>query len=312
VNDISLITRKLRKALRTAVGRNRADALLLGGLDSSILAVFAPLKAFTVKLESYGEDDNYAQVVAQSLGMPHEVLVVSIDETFEIIPEVISILRTYDLHLPNHVAALAALKLAKEKGLKTLMTGDGGDELFAGYSYMLKMDDLDVYIRQLAKRMHFVAGELAHYLGMELSQPYLDQDFVKLALDIKPELKVVTEKGVTWGKWILRKAFENALPSDIIWQHKRPFERGSGFSELREMIKSRIPDAEFERKRKRYPVKFYNKEHLFYYEIYNRIFGEIPPPRLGEKACQGCGGGLPIGATYCRRCGWTQDKEVKW
>ena len=312
MGDIEVIANKIRMTLNGAVCRHPADGLLLsGGIDSSILALFVPqIKALTLRLESFGDDVEYARIMAQHLGMKHEVGVVSAEKALETIPEVIGALKTYDPHIPNHVAALAALRLAKKKGIRTLMTGDGADELFAGYSYMFEKRDLGVYIRELVKRMHFSSKDLAQYVGMELSRPYLDQEFLELALEIEPELKVVTEDGITWGKWILRKTFEGDLPQEVAWQEKRPFELGSGFSKLREIIDSRISDDEFEEKLRRYPLKFYSKEHLFYYEIYDRIVGQIPPPQSGEKACQGCGGGMPISATHCKICGWVQDREI--
>lgn len=311
MDDIEGIANEIRMILKGAVYRHPADGLLLsGGIDSSILALFVPqVKALTLRLESFGDDVEYAQMMAQHLGMEHEVEVISVEEAFETIPEVIGALKTYDPHMPNHVAALAALRLAKEKGIKTIMTGDGGDELFAGYSYMLEKEDLGGYIRELAKRMHFSSRDLVQYVGLELSQPYLDQEFLELALEIEPALKVVTEGGKTWGKWILRKAFEDDLPQEVAWQEKRPFELGSGFSMLREFIDAKVSDDEFEEKVRSYPLKFYSKEHLFYYEIYDRIVGQIPPPQSGEKACQGCGGGMPISATHCKICGWVQDRK---
>ena len=313
MDDTERLVAKLRTTLERAVQRHPADGLLFsGGVDSAILALFVPqIRALTVQLESYGDDVDYARTMAQHLGMDHQVEVVSVEEALETIPEVIGVLKSYDPHMPNHVAGLIALKLAKSKGIQTIMTGDAGDELFAGYSFMWRKQDLGGYIRDMVQRMHFTSGDLAQHVGIGLSQPYTDQAFVDLALEIDPELKVVTENGKTWGKWILRKAFEDDLPDVVAWQEKRPFELGSGFSMLRELIDARISDEEYQEKVKRYhPVRFYNKEHLFYYEIYDQVVGQIPPPQPGEKACQGCGSGLPVADSYCRTCGWVQDREL--
>ena len=312
MSDIERLGDKIRATLERAVQRHPADGLLFsGGVDSAILALFVPqVKMLTVRLESYGDDVDYARAMAQHLGIDFQVKVVSVEEAIGAIPEAIGVLKSYTPLMPNHVAALIALKLAKSKGIQTVMTGDAGDELFAGYSFMWNKEDLGDYIRDMVGRMHFTSGDLAQYVDIGLSQPYVDQEFVDLALEIDPELKVVTENGKTWGKWILRKAFEGDLPHKVAWQEKRPFELGSGFSMLRELIDARISDEEYGEKVRSYPVRFYNKEHLYYYEIYNRVVGQIPPPQSGEKACQGCGGGLPVADSYCRTCGWVQDREL--
>ena len=300
------IEARLRKELKGAVRRNRAEGILLsGGLDSSILALLSPnIKAFTVFFESYGDDRNYVGEVVKHLGLEHHQKEISMSKAMEGIPDVIRILRTFDPAVPNDLAIYFAMKLSKEKGVKSLMTGDGGDELFAGYSFMFKLD-LNEYIPRIAKTMHFSSQDIGDAVGLAVKQPYMDEKFVKFALSVEPDLKVMKKGWRTFGKWILRKAYEDSLPKEIIWQGKRPIEKGSGFDRLREVIESKISDGEFKKKSNAYPVKFINKEHLYYYEIYRKVVGDIPKPVKGEVSCPGCGAGILKGAFYCRICGWT-------
>ncbi len=118
-----------------------------------------------------------------------------------------------------------------------------------------------------------------------------------------PQGERIKVRGKLWGKWILRKAFEDVLPKEIIWQDKRPLEYGSGMTKLREIISSKISDDEFEEKKKLYPINFLNKEHLYYYEIYRNAIGEIRKPKEKEKECPYCGGGMGISSFHCKTCG---------
>ncbi len=295
---------KLREELMKATERNLADGLFLsGGLDTAILASLVPgRKAFTIRLESYGNDSKYAEVVAKQFNMEHYQIVVNIDQALSAIPEVIRILHTFDPAIPNDLAIYFALKFAKDRGAESIMTGDGADELFAGYSYMFNLN-LNDYISRIAGKMHFSSNELGRYFGIEMKQPYLDKEFIRFSLEIPRDLKVKAENGKVWGKWILRKTFEDDLPYEIIWQDKRPIEYGSGFTKLRETIESKISDEEFKKKERSYPVRFINKEHLFYFEVYMNIVGDIPAPGEGEKQCPGCGAGIDQNALHCRICG---------
>lgn len=298
------ITLELRKKLTESVRMNGAGGLLFsGGLDSSILAALNPgLKGITINLKSYGEDAGYASHAAKVLNLEHYHRSVDIDEAIEAIPEVIKALKTFDPAIPNDLAVYFGLKLAKERGLDEVMTGDGSDELFAGYGFMEDMDDLDGYIKRISSSMRFSSNELGEFFNIKIRQPYMDSEIMELALDIPAELKIRQKNGKIWGKWVLRKAFEDTLPKEIIWQDKRPLEYGSGMTELRGIISSRIRDEEF--RENPYPVKFLNKEHFYYYKIYRNVIGEIPEPGKREKECPGCGAGMRSTAFHCKVCGY--------
>ena len=303
-NKINFLSVQTRNELEGAVQRNPAQGILLsGGIDSSLLAVICPgITAFTVYLGSFGSDRKYAAKVISRLGLKHSQKIISIKDALGKIPEVIKILRSFDPAMPNDLAAYFGLKFAKEKGAKSVMTGDGGDELFAGYSFMLNMD-LKRYLPRMAKSMHFSTQDLGKAVGIKVSQPYMDKKFIRFALSIDPGLKVKKEGRKIFGKWILRKAFESDLPKSIIWQNKRPLEFGSGFTMLRKIIESGISDKEFREKSMMYPVKFLNKEHLYYYEIYRKVVGEVPVAARGQLKCEGCGAGMRPKSLHCRICG---------
>ncbi len=314
------IYEELRSRLKEATQRNKADAILLsGGLDTSILAFIArPTIAFTVALKnSRALDPIYSEQVSRLLGMENKKMEFSVEEALNTLPEVIRIMKTFNLALPNDLSIYFALKLARESNVSSVMTGDGSDELFAGYYYMagLPPEALDKYIRGLSKSWHFSANDLGKALGIEVKQPFLDEDFVRFALEISAELKV--KEGI--GKYILRKSFENLIPPEIIWRKKEPIEYGSGSNRLHEIIENMVSDEEFQSVKQETGIKFMNKEHCYYYRIYSEVVGKIPKaplsatsPSTGEgwgklESCPCCGAGT--NKSYCRICGFSRPVE---
>jgi asparagine synthase (glutamine-hydrolysing) len=263
---------------------------------------------------SQASDLVYSEKIAKLLGIKHKKRHFTTEEALATLPEVIGILKTFDLALPNDLSIYFALKLASKNGVSSVMTGDGADELFAGYSYMaeLRPEYLGRYIRRLSQNWHFSANELGRALGIEVRQPFLDEDFVRFALEISPELKV--KDGV--GKYILRKSFEDLLPPEIAWRRKEAIEYGSGSTKLHEVINNMVTDGEFQSAANKVDIKFIDKEHFLYWRIYNRVVGKIPKaspsapsPFTGEgwgevKSCPCCGAGM--GMYHCPTCGFSR------
>jgi len=306
---------KIRVLLEGAVKRNLAEGILLsGGLDTSILASiaskFKSLKAFTVAFTG-GEavDLEYAKLIAKKFGFIHQVYRFGEEELYRVLPTVVKVTGSFDpMEIRNSVAIYIGLKCARDSGITTVMTGDGADELFAGYSFLfgLNKEKLDLELRKLWSVMEFSSVKLAEALGIEAKLPYLDPEFKSFAMTMTSDYKVRVEKGKVYGKWILRKAFEDDLPNSIVWRDKTPIEYGCGTTVLPKLFDERIPDEEFLEKRRRYlesdGVTLRDKEQMFYYEIYRKVIGVPHPDKLG-KVCPYCNSTVPEKATYCRTCG---------
>ena len=227
--------RELRQVLTRAVERNLGDVILLsGGLDSSIIALLASkvgdVKAVSVYLEnSPGSDLRYAKMVAGFLGIEHLIRVFNLDELEDAIRSTIRILRTFDpMEVRNSAAIYIALRHAKDNGRRVAMTGDGGDELFAGYSFLYNLDleELDHKIRKIWKRMSFSSTALGEALGIKVNQPYLDPEMLSFAEKLDSRFRIGFRDEKRYGKFILRMAFEEMLPEEIIWREKVPIEGG--------------------------------------------------------------------------------------
>jgi len=304
---------KLRELLKDVVERNNTEALLFsGGLDTSILAALAndlgkSKKALTVALAGTRAPDlKYARKVAQKFQYEHHIRSITETEALEKLPDVVKAVRSFDPALPNDLTIYVALEEAKALGIKSVMTGDGADELFAGYSYMhaLSPDALSTYIETISRTMWFSSNKLGASLGVEIKQPYLDKEIINFALGIDPGLKVKEINGRKYGKWLLRKAFEEEL-GEVAWRAKEPIEFGSGTTKLRDSIRRKISDAEFAAKKREYEIEFMNKEHLFFYELYKVVVGEIPKSPGKGKECPLCKAELPEDKIHCYICGFS-------
>jgi len=304
------------QALEESVRRNLTDGLLLsGGLDTSILAYLASKYGkpgcITVALRGAPAPDvDYAKLVASQLGLRHNVHYFGNEEVDEGIRAVIRIMKSFDpMEIRNSVAIYIALKVGRDQGMSTFMTGDGCDELFGGYSFLfgLTKEQLGTALRTLWANMRFSSIYLAERLGLGVRLPYLAPQFKVLATGLDARLKVRTEGGQVWGKWILRKAFEDVLPREIVWRVKAPIEVGSGTTILPSHFDSTISDLEFNEKKTKYlnedRVVIRSKEHLFYYEIYRGVMGVPYAIDSNAKSCPDCGSNVEQGASFCRTCG---------
>ncbi len=306
---------ELQERFAAAVARNRGGGLLFsGGLDSVLVGACAgTCTAVSVHLASYGGDRWYAERGATFLGLDHHPVTVTVEEALSVVPEVIGIMKSFDPVIPNDITAYLGLRRAKGMGIAEVMTGDGSDELFAGYDFMQKIPDLTGYMARMHAAMRFSSNTLGDSLGIVIRQPFLDAEFFEFSREIGLDLKIRDEGGKRWGKWILRKAFAGMLPPEILWQTKRPLEYGSGMTRLRGIIEKRVTDEEFEEGKRAFPVRFWNKEHYYYYRLYREVVGKIPPPEDNEKECDCCGAGMPRGALHCRVCGdvvaWNERKS---
>jgi asparagine synthase (glutamine-hydrolysing) len=308
------VTRELRLSLESAVQRNTADTILLsGGLDTSIIAALAvkqgPLKAYTVALEGAPAPDiEYARLVAQRFGLNHKLHIFNMDELTKNLPEVVKTLKVFDpMEIRNSAAVYIAMKEAKKDGVSTFLTGDACDELFAGYSFLFNLGPLALKgsLQKLWKAMSFSAIPMAQSLAMVAKIPFLEPEVKKLANEMDPSFLVVQENGQKWGKWIVRKAFEDTLPSQITWRIKTPIEYGCGTTTLPQVFEKRIADSEFREKQEQIKatdnVTIRDKEHLAYYEIFHRVFGDRP--ETTGRTCPQCHYEVRSDATFCRTCG---------
>jgi asparagine synthase (glutamine-hydrolysing) len=219
-------------------------AFLSGGLDSSIIAAVAsravdrPLKTFSVGLES-SPDIQAAARVAEYIGSEHHQLTFAADDLARALPHVIYHLESADVDLvrsaiPTHFATTLA-----RQHVKAVLTGEGADELFAGYAYHHAYAHspralADELTRSLTG-MHNVnlqrVDRITMAQGLEARTPFLDRDLIDLAQSIPASVKMrITHEltGQTTEKWILRKACQDLLPADLIWREKAQFDEGTG------------------------------------------------------------------------------------
>lgn len=316
MDEIGEICSKVLALLKEAVKRNLSEGILLsGGLDTSILAVLASrlvsLKAFTIGFDGAPAPDiKYASLLSSKLHLKHIVYRFDEHELQEAVKRVVEVEKSFDpMEVRNSVVIYVGLKVAKEHGISSVMTGDGCDELFAGYSFLFNLgeEELNSALRKLWNTMHFSSIDLAGALGLEIKLPFLDPEVKSFAMSLSSKYKVRRERGKVYGKWILRKSFEGILPDEILWRDKVPIEGGSGTATLPELFDRRISDIEFENKRREYLEKdgvlIRSKEQLFYYEIYRSVVGIPHPIDLNGKICPYCRSNVAAEATYCRTCG---------
>ena len=308
--------RLIVQALEESVRRNLTDGLLLsGGLDTAILAYLASKwvkpGCITVALRGAPAPDvDYARLVASRLELKHHLYYFDSEELDDSIRAVIRIMKSFDpMEIRNDAALYIALRVARDSGMSTIMTGDACDELFAGYSFFfgLTREQLDTALKKMQANMRFASVYLAEELGIAVKLPFLDPQFKAFATNLDVGLKVKSERGQVWGKWIMRKAFENIMPQEIVWRDKAPIEVGTGTTILPSLCDLRISDPEFNEKKMRYlnqdRVVIRSKEHLFYYEIYRSVVG-VPYARdSSARVCPDCGSNVAEGTSFCRTCG---------
>jgi asparagine synthase (glutamine-hydrolysing) len=233
----------------------------------------------------------------------------------ELVEQVIQIFRTFDpIEIRNSAVALAGIEWAKSDGYSSVMTGDGGDELFAGYNYFSRyysdMQRFDSELRRLWQIMHFSSRKLGEYTGIEVKTPFLDEKFASFAKLISVNDKVGEHDGKKWGKFILRKCFEPALGS-LVWRPKLAQEQGAATDRYQQYIEEMIDNLTFTNKKRiaqeQESVRIRSKEHLHYYAIFRSYF---PPPKEEEEEdhtcrsrCSDCRGCIAPDARFCRKCG---------
>jgi asparagine synthase (glutamine-hydrolysing) len=215
-------------------------AFLSGGLDSSVLAALARRHIDELHTFSVGSADSpdlrAARRVAAHIGSIHHEYVMTADEVAEKLPEIVHSLESFDQDLVRSAIPTYFCARLAAGDVKVILTGEGADELFAGYAYHKGIQDpatLHQELRRSVGALHNInlqrVDRLTMAHGLEGRVPFLDTGFVELALTVPPELKLVTlDDGRRMEKWILRKACEDLLPADILWRTKEQFDEGSG------------------------------------------------------------------------------------
>lgn len=284
---------------------------LSGGLDSSIIAYFLKHrkpKTIAIIAEDFVSTDlTYCQRIAKEIDLPLVIHHVKTTMILEAVEETIRILKNFnDIEIRNNVVMYLAIKWAKDNGENSIITGDGADELFAGYSFLINKSEseLESEIERICSVMHFPTQKIGKELGIDVETPFLKDSVVELAKKIPSNMKVKKEKDRKHGKWILRKTFEKYLPQQIIWREKSPMQDGSGTVGLTNLFESIINEEKYIEKKltteKEDGVIIRSRESMYYYEIYKKLFGV--PKKSTENACPYCKH-VVENSKFCRMCG---------
>ena len=231
--------------LKEIIIKEEAPGLLLsGGLDSSIIAsIQKPEYTFTVILDgSQASDYKYAKLMAKKCGSTHITIKIKTLELLQIEERIIELFRTFDpIFIRNSSVIFAGVQKANEIGVRTLLTGDGGDELFAGYNYLKDMRKLEDEVKRLWDIMHFPSETIGKFFDIKITSPYLDAKFMKFAKSIDISMKIGLYRDKLWGKFILRKCFEKWHHQEKhAWRLKEAQEEGSGFSRITDYLENQI------------------------------------------------------------------------
>jgi asparagine synthase (glutamine-hydrolysing) len=300
------IIQRLRESLEAAVKRQLMTdvpygVLLSGGLDSSIISAVAKkfassrvetgdrqvawwprLHSFAVGLEG-SPDLTAAQKVADYIGTVHHEIHFTIQEGLDAIRDVIYHIETYDVTTVRASTPMYLLaRVIRSMGIKMVLSGEGADEIFGGYLYFHKAPNAealhDETVRKLDK-LHLYdclrANKSLAAWGVEGRVPFLDKEFMDVAMTLNPESKLSGLKNRI-EKWFLRKAFEDYLPEGVVWRQKEQFSDGVGYNwidTLREVAASKVSDADFAEAAKRFPLNPpMTKEEYHYRTIFEEHF----------------------------------------
>ncbi|MBQ9282481.1 MAG: asparagine synthase B [Treponema sp.] len=304
------VIEKVRNGLETAVKAQLMSdvpygVLLSGGLDSSIIAAITQkfskkriesdskesawwpqLHSFAIGLEG-SPDLIAAQKAADYIGTVHHEVHFTIQEALDALPDVIYHIETYDITTVRASTPMYLLaRVIKSMGIKMVLSGEGSDELFGGYLYFHKAPDAKEFHEELVRKMSKLhlydclrANKSLMAWGVEGRVPFLDKDFIDIAMSLNPSDKMsirLPEGKQRIEKWILRKAFEDLLPENIAWRQKEQFSDGVGYNwidTLKKITEEKVSDQEFARRENRFPVNPpKTKEEYYYREIYSRLF----------------------------------------
>jgi asparagine synthase (glutamine-hydrolysing) len=307
------ISKKLYQLLKESCESCESNTIALsGGLDSTIIAYFLkerkPNAIAVIAKDFVGNDLVYCQRVSKEFNIPLTISHVSTEDILNAIEDTIKILKNFnDIEIRNNVVMYLAIKWVKEQNYTGIITGDGADELFAGYSFLINKseDELDKEIQRVCDVMHFPTQKIGKALRVTVESPFLDKEIIEFSKKIPSNLKVRNEETRRYGKWILRKTFEEKIPQQIAWREKSPMQDGSGTIGLSNLFDSVISDQMFLEKKKKTEetdkVTIRTKESMHYYEIYRNLFGK-PVKIHGMNSCPFCNFNVE-NSKFCRLCG---------
>lgn len=298
VNDV-------HNALEAAVKRQLMSdvpygVLLSGGLDSSVISAIAKkyaahrietnstqaawwpqLHSFAVGLKG-APDLAKAKEVADFIGTVHHEINYTIQEGLDAVRDVIYFIETYDVTTVRASTPMYLLaRVIKSMGIKMVLSGEGADEVFGGYLYFHKAPNARAFheetVRKLSK-LHLYdclrANKSLSAWGVEGRVPFLDKDFLDVAMRLNPEAKMCP--GKTIEKKIVREAFADMLPEDVAWRQKEQFSDGVGYSwidTLKAVTAQAVTDEQMAHAAERFPINApMNKEEYYYRSIFEEYF----------------------------------------
>lgn len=305
VKDNPASAQDIRSALIQAVKRQLMSdvpygVLLSGGLDSSIVSAIAEhfsqnrieddsqTRAYWPRLHSFAvglkgaPDLEKARLVAEHIGTVHHEINYTIQEGIDAIRDVIYYIETYDVTTVRASTPMYLLaRVIKSIGIKMVLSGEGADELFGGYLYFHKApsarDFHEETVRKLSKLYLYDclrANKSLCAWGVEGRVPFLDKEFLDIAMSTNPEAKMCPGKNIE--KRILREAFADMLPEEVAWRQKEQFSDGVGYSwidTLKKITSEAVSDEQMEHAAERFPINPpQNKEEYYYRSIFAEHF----------------------------------------
>ncbi|TVK92793.1 asparagine synthase B [Shewanella algae] len=296
----SASSEELREALEAAVKRQLMSdvpygVLLSGGLDSSVISAITQtfakrriedndasdawwpqLHSFAVGLKG-APDLAAAQKVADAIGTIHHELHFTFQEGLDAIKEVIYHLETYDVTTIRAATPMYLMaRKIKAMGIKMVLSGEGADELFGGYLYFHKAPNARAFHEELVRKLDKLhlydclrANKAMAAWGLEARVPFLDKEFMDVAMRLNPEAKMSRDGRIE--KHILREAFEHKLPAEVAWRQKEQFSDGVGYSwidGLKEHAAAQVEDKELANARFRFPHNTPETKEAYFYRCF--------------------------------------------